>query len=226
MTQRADVGPDHPTPAGPELAFDGGDLVLDTWFPPAVERVIPGLDGSTFVHAYTGKDAGRWKRLAHNMMVEQPLLCKGADGKPSDVTLQVAQAVVVCRRGPLAVQPTFILTPEGFERAWQFFTEQLPGTWVQQVCHDSDWLTMQGYHRPARAEGTREGGKTLSNLLNDDAVWDALDLISAKLFGVPLCESGKPLAQVMNLLQADQEVRESLASAIGSLMAVASGPAG
>lgn len=202
-----------------ELVFDGSDeRALTAWVPPCVERVVPGY-GTTWVHGYTGADVGRWRHLARNLTQALPAL-RGPDGQPGPEALRIAQVVLVCRRGPGSAAMTFSIQHGGEAQACSAFQEALPGKWVEQVCADSDALTLVGYH-PSRdlARGTGPG-RALSEALADPAFWSALDHLSLRLYGARIAENGAPLAEVLAMMERDAEARVGLLAALAPLAAL------
>lgn len=205
------------------VTFDGSETCpLDAWRPPCVERTIPGV-GSTWIHGYTGADVARWRRAAANLALEVPE-AKGADGAPSEDCLRLAQVLCVCRTGPGATAATFVVsigTP-GVRQAWEAFSTCLPGTWVQDVCRESDLLTMMGYLRPIH-EGQVGAEAALSDQLQNPKFWAALDHLSLSLYRVPIAENGHPLGDVLAMLERDAEVRSQVLGAVGALAGAVGG---
>ena len=202
---------------GPEAIFDGAeDAALPLWTVPCLERSVAGL-GPTWVHGYTGADVAAWRRLARCVAAGVPE-CLAANGKePTPHALQFAQAVTVCRRGPGAAERTFRVEHGGEAQAWAAF-RGLPGSFVETVCRESDWLTMSLYQRAERRPGAQAGAaRDLSEMLRDPEFWTALDHLSRRMCGVAIAENGEPLGEVLALLEHDLEVRGALMGAVGAL---------
>ena len=161
------------------------------WTPPCVERWLPGV-GAVWVHGYTGADAARWKRAAGN-------LARG--GQPTADQLAVAQALWVCRTQPNGHEHTFKVDLQNARAAFEAMMEGLPGKWVEQVCLDSDMLTLEGYYPPPdgeRMQAVAEAQQRLGEMLADPEFWAALSTLSVKLYGVPLAGNGEPLGEVLS----------------------------
>ncbi len=180
---------------------------LSGWTPPHVERYLPGV-GAVWVHGYTGADAARWKRAASN-------LARG--GQPTPEQLAVAQVLWVCRTEPHGREHTFKVDLQNARAAYEAMMERLPGKWVEQACLDSDMLTLEGYYPPPDAVGlpaTAEARQRLGEQLADPEFWNALSLLSVKLYGVPLASNGEPLGEVLALLTCTN-AQQVLAEALG-----------
>ncbi|MBI2298806.1 MAG: hypothetical protein HYU66_07635 [Armatimonadetes bacterium] len=179
----------EPVPGQVDLA--GGDLFA--WTPPWVERYLPGV-GATFVHGYTGADAAKWKRAARNLAL---------GGEPTFEQYQVAQVLWVCRTEPNGDVPTFRVDLQNARAVFEAMMERLPGKWVEQACLDSDMLTLDGYYPPpdpARQQAVEAARVRLGEQLADPEFWNALSVLSLKLYGVPLAENGRPLGEFVSQL--------------------------
>lgn len=201
------------------IDFTGApESALPAWVAPCVERVVPGL-GSTWVHGYTGIDAGRWQTLAGAMAKAVPDACDGGRGKPSGQCLLIAQACVVCRRGPGSEAYTFSIRHGGEAQAWQAMAESaLPGTWVEAVCADSDNLTLADYVPRNTSDKGPQAMRKLCQALGDKQFWGALDYLSLTLYGQPLVDNGAPLAEVLAHLERDVERQAGLVAGLGALV--------
>jgi hypothetical protein len=170
--------------------------------------------GPTYIHGYTGADAAKWKRAARN-------LARG--GNPSPEQLAVAQALWVCRTQPGGTVPTFKVSLQTAPQAFDEMMDRLPGKWVEQACLDSDMLTLEGYYplpNPARQAAIEAAQQRLGEQLADPELWNALSLLSLKLYGVPLAENGRPLGELMTYLERECATRRELSSALGGLAEV------
>ena len=184
---------------------------LFTWTPPCVERYLPGV-GAVWVHGYTGADAARWKRAAGN-------LARG--GQPTADQLAVAQVLWVCRTQPNGHEHTFKVDLQNARAAFEAMMEGLPGKWVEQVCLDSDMLTLEGYYPPPdgdRMQAVAEAQQRLGEMLADPEFWAALSTLSVKLYGVPWAENGEPLGEVLAHLSST-DADAALVQALGMLQA-------
>lgn len=189
----------------------GPGAALGSYQAPCEERSIPGF-GRTWVHAYSGADAGKWRRAAQAI----------AGGRePSPAMLRAAQVVWVCRTAPGAAEHSFKLPLQGAREAFDQLQELLPEVWLREVCYLSDALALRDFIPPNDDEdGDRAAFERLGEQLGEDSFWAALSTLSLQLYGVPLAENGAPLGEVLTHLRHSVSARRRLVEALGPLAAL------
>lgn len=207
---------------GFQHTFTGGEEgQLAPFAADCVERQVPGL-GATWVHGYRGRDVAMWRYLAGRMAKahgDARVKGTGGDPQPTPECLQVCQALTVCRRGPQSEAATFVVAHGAEHQAYDAVMTSLPGTWIEEICRDSDLLTMRSYHRleDPRQKQQAQASLALPELLADDDFWTSLNYLSLRLYGVPIAENGQPLGEVLTVMAHDAAARDGLLAAVGAL---------
>lgn len=179
--------------------------------PRCVEVVVPDW-GSTWAHAYTLADWDRIRMIAA-AMGGVPV---GED--PGRTAMRLAQLAYVCRTGPGSPTRTFTIPTGGEQEAYGALAGRLPWMWVEQVCAESDRVSVAGYRPSGSDHEARESARrSLRDALADPAIWMALEVLSLRLYGLPLTDNGEPLGHVLAAFEAHQEAQDGLVSVLGAL---------
>jgi len=176
----------------------------------SVERVGPR--GPMWVHAYTLAEFSQIKRLAGRMANAGP------DKSPPREALMLAQMVWVCRVEAGSDLRVFRMEAGKERESYLALLDIMPGPWVETVCAESDSLCMAGYI-PAKSEkpGHAAAKRNLHEALTDPRVWQALEVLSLKVYGLPLTDNGQPIASVLAAFDASKTASDQLVSALGAL---------